>query len=286
MNDAGVTDFEASRRFLLGIAYRMLGSVSEAEDTVQEAYLRWHHTPQERVENPRAFLARTVTNLCLDHLKSARVQREHYVGTWLPEPVVQDDPIASLDADLSMSLMMALERLSPLERAAFLLHDIFDMGFPEIAALLEKSEAACRQLASRAREHVQSSRPRYPVSEEEGSKIVNAFFQASRSGDTATLEHLLSEDVVLYSDGGGVRKSVLNPIYGREKNLRFFIGLVRQYGKLPSKILYQGEINRMPGLITVEVDGTIQSTAFEIENGTIRAIYVVRNPHKLGHVKV
>lgn len=264
----------------------MLGSITEAEDIVQEAYIRWHRADHSTVENPRSFLAKTVTNLCLDHLKSARVQRENYVGTWLPEPVVQNDPVSSLDGDLSVALLMALERLSPLERAAFLLHDIFDVSFPEIAILLEKSEAGCRQLASRAREHVHSSRPRYPVSTEEGSQIVDAFFQASRNGDTAALESILAENVILYSDGGGIRKAALNPIYGKEKNLRFFEGLVRQYGQLPTKIIYRGLINNLPGLITLEADGVLQSSAFEIENGVIQTIYVVRNPHKLTHVRV
>lgn len=286
MTDTATAAFESSRRFLLGIAYRMLGSVSEAEDIVQDAYLRWHQTNHAGVDNPRAFLAKTVTHLCLDYLKTARVKRESYVGTWLPEPVMQNDPIAALDGDLSVALLMALERLSPLERAAFLLHDIFDVSFPEIATLLEKSEAGCRQLASRAREHVQSSRPRYPVSEEDGSRIVDAFFKASRSGDVHTLEHLLSSDVTLYSDGGGVKKAALNPIFGREKNIRFISGLVKQYGHLPSRILYRGLINNLPGFITLEVDNTLQSSAFEIENGMIQTIYVVRNPHKLAHVKV
>jgi len=286
MDENTADTFESSRRFLLGVAYRMLGSVTEAEDIVQEAYLRWHRTDHTAVENPRSFLAKTVTNLCLDHLKSARVQRENYVGTWLPEPIVQNDPVSSLDGDLSVALLMALERLSPLERAAFLLHDIFDVSFPEIALLLEKSEAGCRQLASRAREHVHASRPRYPVTAEEGSQIVDAFFQASRSGDTATLESILAENVILYSDGGGIRKAALNPVYGRDKNLRFFEGLVRQYGQLPTKILYRGLINNLPGLITLEADGALQSAAFEIENGVIQTIYVVRNPHKLTHVKI
>jgi RNA polymerase sigma-70 factor, ECF subfamily len=184
--DAGAS-FEAHRRHLTGLAYRMLGSLAEAQDVVQEAYLRWHRTERDVVEDPRAFLSRVVARLCLDQLKSARVRREHYVGPWLPEPVLDPDALAAGNQsdyarDLSMALMLTLERLSPPERAAFLLHDVFDMDFEEVAAALGRSAASCRQLAARGRAHVRASRPRFRPSHEECERLVAAFGAAAQSG--------------------------------------------------------------------------------------------------------
>ncbi len=182
--------FEPHRRHLTGLAYRMLGSLAEAEDIVQDAYLRWHGAERGAIANPRAFLSKTVTRLCLDHIKSARVRREEYIGPWLPEPVLDPaalapDSASDMAHDLSMALMLALERLSPLERAAFLLHDVFDMEFAEIAPALERNEAAVRQLAARARAHVEAARPRFAATPDEGAKLAEAFLAASRSGDAA-----------------------------------------------------------------------------------------------------
>jgi RNA polymerase sigma-70 factor (ECF subfamily) len=275
--DSPTSTFEPLRPRLLRIAYRMLGSAAEAEDVVQEAWLRWHQTDRASVRDASAVLVRTVTRLCLDVLKSARVRREQYVGTWLPEPIVE--PLEG--DDLTLTLMMALERLSPLERAAFLLHDVFGMDFDEVAQAIDRDPAACRQLASRARGHVREARPRFPVTEEQGRELASAFFTATRSGDLGVLQTLLAQDVVLYSDGGGKAKAALNPIYGLEKNLRFVSGLLQRTGPNASRLVYEGKIDGLPGFVTVESDGTWQSTALAIEEGRIVTIYITRNPDKL-----
>ncbi|RAI44546.1 sigma-70 family RNA polymerase sigma factor [Rhodoplanes roseus] len=280
--------FEAHRRHLVGLAYRMLGSVAEAEDAVQDTYLRWHRTDRAGVENAKAFLSRIVTRLCLDRLRSAQARRETYVGPWLPEPVLDADTLAAetasdYAADLSVGLMLALERLSPLERAAFLLHDVFDVGFSEIATLLERNEAACRQLAARARNHVRTARPRFAVPPEVGSTIVAAFAQAVQSADTAALARLLAADAVLHSDGGGKKSAALNPIVGRDRIARFFAGVAT---KFPDVLAAQrtATINGLPGLLVTESDGSLQTMAFEIVGAEITAIYFVRNPDKLAHL--
>jgi RNA polymerase sigma-70 factor (ECF subfamily) len=263
------------RGFLVGLAYRMLGSVAEAEDVVQDAFLRVAHITD--VQEPRAYLARVVTRLCLDRLKSARAKREEYVGTWLPEPVVEDatSPIAE---DLSIALMMALERLSPLERAAFLLHDVFDMDYSAVAQMLERSEAACRQLAARAREHVRQDRPKPTPADE---RVVEAFAQALATGDVTALASLLAEDAVLYSDGGGKRTAALNPVHGRDKIIRFASG--RRAKEFVPQSLERVRINGQPGFVLRQIDGP-ETMAFEIANGVITAIYDVRNPDKLSHL--
>jgi RNA polymerase sigma-70 factor (ECF subfamily) len=263
------------RSFLVGLAYRMLGSVAEAEDVVQDAFLRVAHVTD--IVEPRAYLARVVTRLCLDRLKSARVRREEYVGTWLPEPLVED-PAAPIAEDLSVALMMALERLSPLERAAFLLHDVFDMDYSAVAQMLERSEAACRQLAARAREHVRQDRPKPTPADE---RIVEAFAQALATGDATSLASMLAEDAVLYTDGGGKRVAAINPIHGRDKIIRFANGRKVKQHKLLS--IERVRINGLPGFLLRMDDGP-ETMAFEVENGVITAIYDVRNPDKLGHL--
>ena len=275
--DTPTSTFEPFRPRLLRLAYRMLGSGAEAEDVVQEAWLRWHQTDRASVRDTGAVLVRTVTRLCLDVLKSARVRREQYTGTWLPEPIVE--PMEG--DDLTLTLMMALERLSPLERAAFLLHDVFGMDFDEVGRAIDREPAACRQLASRARSHVREARPRFPVTEDQGRELASAFFTATRSGDLGALQALLAQDVVLYSDGGGKAKAALHPIYGREKNLRFVAGLLQRTGPHASRLVYEGKIDGLPGFVTVEADGVWQTTALAIEEGRIVTIYVTRNPDKL-----
>jgi RNA polymerase sigma-70 factor (ECF subfamily) len=263
------------RSFLVGLAYRMLGSVAEAEDVVQDAFLRVAHVTD--VQEPRAYLARVVTRLCLDRLKSARARREEYVGTWLPEPVVED-PAAPIAEDLSIALMMALERLSPLERAAFLLHDVFDMDYGAVAQMLERSEAACRQLAARAREHVREDRPKATPADD---RIIAAFGQALVTGDVTTLAALLAEDAVLYTDGGGKRLAALNPIYGRDKIVRFASG--RRAKSFVPLAVERVRINGLPGYL-LRMDDGLETMAFEIAGGVITAIYDVRNPDKLSHL--
>lgn len=283
-----VASFEEHRRFLLSLAYRMLGSLSEAEEAVQDCYLRWHQTDRAAVTNARAFLAKTVTRLCIDRLKSARARRETYVGSWLPEPVLEAEALSAETAseyadDLSVGLMLALERLSPLERAAFLLHDIFDVDFPEVARLIDRNEAACRQLAARARTHVREARPRFPVMPEAGADIAAAFAAAVRSGDVGALARLLAEDAVLHSDGGGRKAAAINPIFGRDRIARFFAGVARKFAEpmVASRIT---SINGLPGEVATFSDGSVQTMALEIVDGQIVALYVVRNPDKLAHL--
>jgi RNA polymerase sigma-70 factor, ECF subfamily len=277
------TAFDPLRPRLTRIAYRMLGSVADAEDVLQEAFLRWLRTDRDAVREPEAFLRSIVTRLCLDQLKSARVQRETYVGPWLPEPLVDADEGAA--DDVTLPLLMALERLSPLERAAFLLHDVFGIGFDEIAATLERDSAACRQLASRARAHVRAARPRFEVPREKGLEIAAAFFQASRSGDMDGLRDLLAADATLYSDGGGKVHAGLRPIRGVEDLIKLHRSLMRFFAQEPSRIVRYGLINGLPGFVSVEPGGLLQTTALAIESGRIAGIYVVRNPDKLGHLQ-
>ena len=283
-------EFEQHRGYLTGLAYRMLGSVADAQDTVQDAYLRWHRADSAVVANPRAFLSKTVTRLCLDQMKSARRRRETYVGPWLPEPLIEQMPVDEDNAgevahDASVALMLALERLSPLERATFILHDVFDLGFDEIAGALDRSEAACRQLAARARAHMRDSPPRFSVSLEDASRIAEAFYAAARSGDVAGLRDLLAADVVLKTDGGGHKPSALRPVLGADKVSRFFAGIARKARLARPSWVRRVTINGLPGFATIEPDGTLQTTALDIADGRIKAVYIVRNPEKLGQVR-
>lgn len=282
--DDAADRFQPLRPGLVRLAYRMLGSIAEAEDVVQEAYIRWHQTDRTMIREPGAFLSKTVTRLCLDILKSARVKRETYIGPWLPEPVLDTDGEDDRAEDLSLTLMMALERLSPLERAAFLLHDVFGLGFDEVAATLERDPAACRQLAARARKNVRAERPRYAIDPEEGERMTDAFFAASRSGDLSGLRNLLAENVVSYTDGGGIRNAALNPLFGFRRVAGLFMGVARKSGGQLPPVLYKGLINGLPGFVTLEEDGVVQTTALDIEDGHIIGVYIVRNPEKLRHL--
>ncbi len=282
--DNQTDEFEAHRPRLVRLAYRMLGSMLEAEDIVQDAWLRWRRADRDAVATPGAYLTRIVTRLCLDVLKSARVRRETYIGPWLPEPVVEPEDDAMRADNLTLTLMLALERLSPLERAAFLLHDVFDVPLGEVAATLEREPAAVRQLAARARKHVRDGRPRYDVSREEGERIAQAFFAASTKGDIDTLRGLLAANVVILSDGGGKVLAFRNPIIGLDRALRLFAGLSRKFAdKMPNDIRPVC-IDGLPGYISQGRGDVLQTTALEIEDGRITAIYITRNPDKLGHV--
>lgn len=268
---------------LVRLAYRMLGSVAEAEDVVQEALIRYQRVDAE-VDRPDAFLARTVSRLALDALKSARRRRETYVGPWLPEPLI--DAQESVADDVTLGLMLALERLSPLERAAFLLHDVFGMGLDEVASALEREPAACRKLATRAREHVREARPRYDVPSKRGAEIAHAFYVASRAGDLTALRQLLAEDVVVYSDGGGKRPAATKPVRGASRVERFFVGIARKEGFQPARYYEPATIDGLPGFITLARDNQPQTTAFGLRDGRIVAIFQVRNPDKLQRVVV
>lgn len=280
-DDASVV-FDPLRPKLTRISYRMLGSVADAEDVVQDAFLRWLDVDRETVREPEPYLRRVVTRLCLDLLKSARRRRETYIGPWLPEPVVEADD-EEVD-DVTLPLMMALERLSPLERAAFLLHDVFGVSFDEIAETIDREPSACRQLASRARDHVRAARPRFPLPKERGLQIAAAFFTASRSGNMQDLRSLLSADATVYSDGGGKVSAATRPIVGLEAIMRLHAGLAHIYARNASRLVRYGLINGLPGFVTVEHDEILQTTALEIQDGKIVAIYVTRNPEKLRHL--
>jgi RNA polymerase sigma-70 factor (ECF subfamily) len=272
--------FELLRPKLMRVAYRMLGSVADAEDMAQEAFIRWMSADLSEVREPEAFLRRTVTRLCLDQLKSARRRRETYVGPWLPDPVVEEEE----EEDVTLPLMLALERLSPLERAAFLLHDVFGLGFEEVAATIQRDPATCRQLAARARTHVREARPRFYVEKQRGRALAEAFFAASRNGDMKTLGAMLAADVSLHADGGGKRPTATEPVLGFDAVMKLFETLAVLLQKNASKLVRTGFVNGLPGFITLEADGELQTTALEIEDGKIAAIYVVRNPDKLRHL--
>jgi RNA polymerase sigma-70 factor (ECF subfamily) len=279
-NADAAASFDPLRPRLIRIAYRMLGSMADAEDVVQDAFLRWLDTDRQAVREPEAFLRRVVTRLCLDQLKSARVRREHYVGEWLPEPVVEAEPVE----DVTLPLLVALERLSPLERAAFLLHDVFGLDFEEVAQSIDRDPAACRQLAARARTHVRSERPRYSVDKARGLELAAAFFSASRGGDMGRLQTMLAEDVSFHSDGGGKRPAGYLPIFGSENVMKLHASLARFIGNGQSELVSYGYVNGLPGFVTREADGMLQTTALLVVDGAIHAIYVMRNPDKMGHL--
>ena len=271
---------------LLGLAYRMLGSRSDAEDVVQDAYLRF--AGAQDVHNAEAFLVTVVTRLCLDRLKSARAQREVYVGPWLPEPVfdaegLSADAATELADDLSFALLLALDRLSPLERAAFLLHDVFDTPFPEIAAMLDRTEASCRQLASRARRAVRDNRPAPAATPDSHARLLQAFSDAVASGNVRQLAELLREDAVALTDGGGRKFAARNPIIGADKVARFFIGLAGKIAGQDVRI-QPAVINGAVGAL-LYLDGELDLTlSMAIDGEKIAAIYIVRNPDKLRHL--
>lgn len=285
---ADLAAFEGERRRLTGLAYRMLGSRSEAEDVLQDAWLRWQRAERGSVESPAAFLTSVVTRLCLDRLKAAKARREVYVGPWLPEPLAEDFAVesdAEMAADLSVALLLALERLSPLERAAFLLHDVFERDYAEVAQILGRSETACRQLASRARANVKLERPRFPLPAEEGERYLQAFLDAVMSGSVERLKGMLAQEAVLVSDGGGKKLAALNPIHGGERVARFFAGLAAKPDRPRIARNRFLTINGLPGILTEYDDGHLQTTALAVEAGAVAAIYVVRNPEKLEHLR-
>jgi len=277
--DAAAT-FDPLRPKLMRVAYRMLGSMADAEDVLQEAFIRWMKADRNEVREPEAFLRRTVTRLCLDQLKSARRQRETYIGPWLPDPIVEEEETE----DVTLPLMLALERLSPLERAAFLLHDVFGLEFEEVAATIQRDPAACRQLATRARAHVREARPRFQVDKRRGLELAEAFFAASRSGDMKALGAMLAADVSIHADGGGKRSAAIEPTVGFEAVMKLHEFLATLFKKNGSKLVRAGFVNGLPGFVTLEADGELQTTALDIEDGKIAAIYVVRNPDKLRHL--
>ncbi len=279
--------FGRHRPRLFSIAYRMLGSVMDAEDVVQEAFERWQRASAAEVRSPGAYLSAVVTRLSIDQLRSARVRRERYVGPWLPEPLpTQQEPDASeavvLDESLSVAFLVLLESLAPAERAVFLLRDVFDYEYAEIASLVGKSEANCRQISRRARQAVAARRPRFETSPEQERRLIDGFLEACLDGDMDGLLALLSEDVILYSDGGGKTRAALNPIHGAENVARFLSGILR---KAPPGLVQGTQINGRPGFVTYFEDGHPQgATTFDVTEGSIRTIRLVVNPEKLGGI--
>jgi RNA polymerase sigma-70 factor (ECF subfamily) len=277
--------FDEHRGALFAVAYRMLGSVADAEDIVQDAFLRWREAARDDVESPRAFLTTIVTRLCIDHLRSARVRREEYVGPWLPEPVLvaeaPEEPVEMAES-LSMAFLVLLESLTPAERAALLLREVFDYEYAEVAKILGKTEANCRQLVRRARERVAEGRPRFDASIEAREALTHRFLAACATGDLEGLLGLLSSEVTLYSDGGGKVRAALNPIRGADRVARFLVGIAR---KAPEGISVRPAIVNGEAGFVATVDGATHSVwTFRFGASSIDAIYVVNNPDKLKHV--
>ena len=287
MNDNEAGGFEAQRPLMFAIAYRMLGSASEAEDIVQEAYLRYQAVSQDQIVSHKAFLSTIVTRLCLNQLQSARVQRESYIGPWLPEPVLTDAdarsaPVesAELHESLSLAFLRLLEQLTPLERAIFLLREVFDYDYAEIAAILEKEEATCRQLLSRAKKHITSGRPRFKPTPEAHRAMLDRFVNAVYEGELGGLVQLLADDVVLWADGGGkVRGNLTHALHGRESVARFAIGSTKLIAE-PRQIEIV-EVNGQPALIIRANDEARIVLFIEMNQDRIFEILVVGNPDKL-----
>jgi RNA polymerase sigma-70 factor, ECF subfamily len=281
--------YEELRPLLFSIAYRMVSSASEAEDLVQEAFLRIHRAEAEgaKIESPKAYLSAVVTRLSIDHLKSARVRREQYVGQWLPEPIVTDDDAAAQaeTADsLSMAFLVLLESLTPVERAVFLLREVFDYGYPEIAKIVQRSEDNCRQLFVRARRHIDEGRPRFEASRERRDELARRFFAAAQQGDTQALIDMLAADVVVYGDGGGKAPSWPQPIYGRERVAKLMIGTLAQAARVGVST-QSTEINGQPGVMFLDEDGRIGAVmSVDVADGLVQTIRGVINPDKLAHL--
>ena len=280
-------DFDGNRPLLFSISYRMLGSVMEAEDVVQEAYLRWQGATEE-IRSPSAYLSTVVTRLCIDRLRSARTRREQYVGPWLPEPLLEEQApevagTADLDHSLSMAFLVLLESLTPVERAVFLLKEVFGYEYAEIASLVGKSEANCRQISRRARQSVAARRPRFESSPEQEKRLMDGFLHASLDGDMGALLRLLSEDVILYSDGGGKTRAPLNPIYGADNVARFLVGTLSKIP--PGFTVRKTRVNGRPGYVGYLGDGSPQSVVtFDVLDGRVRTIRLLVNPEKLANV--
>ena len=290
MTNALTSRFEAERPSLFALAYRMLGSAAGAEDILQEAYLRCRSVRPGELRSPRAYFTTVVSRLCLDHLKSAAAQREAYVGPWLPEPLLSEGAPPAGDASdrvgmaesVTMAFLLLLESLTPVERGVFLLHEVFDYSFAEVADVLGKSEAACRQSFHRAKEHVRERRPRFSASREEQEKLMLSFVQACVSGDVAALSQALSEDVTAWTDSGGKASAARKPVHGRDAVARFLMGLTRKMGASMRGAL--GWANGAPTLIVTCEGKVVSLFLVEGSEGQIRAVRIVRNPDKLARL--
>lgn len=282
--------FRQHRPLLLSVAYRMLGSRADAEDVVQETFLRWQQARDQNIASPRAFLVTITSRLCINLLDSARVRRAEYVGQWLPEPVVTgpgDDPdaLVRMDESLSMAFLMLLERLTPPERAVFLLREVFDYDYEDIASIVGQGATTCRQILRRARQHVADVRRRFTPSREEREGLVRRFVEASTGGDMRGLLALLAEDVVLYADGGGKAAAVPKPVRGSSRVARLAVKAIRKFVAPESerRIL---PVNGAPGVVTYLDRRAVAVLAVDVDDGRISAVYIVTNPDKLARVPV
>ena len=283
------TLFETYRKTIEALAYRMLGSWADAQDIAQDAFVKWHSLSldaRSEIREPKAWLHTVATRLCLDRLKSAQRQREQYVGPWLPEPLLRTDETpadqAAQDDTITMALMLAMERLSPSERAAFLLHDVFGHPFAAIALILSKEVAACRQLASRARAAIRAERKKYELEPEQHKNLIAAFFAAIAEGDASALEALLAEDVVLYSDGGGIAPAARKILRTRDIVSRLFLGLAKKARRLESgETVRIANINGLPAALLYRSGNLETIISLSVSKGRIQNIFQQRNPQKL-----
>jgi RNA polymerase sigma-70 factor (ECF subfamily) len=280
--------FGQYRGLLFSIAYRMLGSVADAEDMLQETFIRWQQSSEQNIESPRAFLVTIISRLCINHLQSARVQREEYFGEWLPEPIVTNatsDPfgILKIDESLSLAFLVLLERLTPVERAVLLLREVFDYEYSEVARIVGQSETNCRQILRRARQHIKAMRPRFEASERKRTDLFDRFLEAVGTGEMGGLIDLLAKDVVLHSDGGGKGVAVPNEVRGADKVARGILGGLQRL--VPRNLVRRlGHINGSPGVINY-LEGKPHSVlTLEIRDGLVREIFIITNPEKLSHI--
>jgi RNA polymerase sigma-70 factor (ECF subfamily) len=278
-SEADVAAFEEWRELLFGIAYRMLGSASDAEDMVQEACIRWLRRGDDEVASVRAYLVTIVTRLCIDQLDSAHAKRVDYAGPWLPEPVVLDDEPSALEqADsLSLAFLVLLEELTPPERAAYLLHDIFGYQFDEIARSLGRTTSGCRQLAARARRRIEDRRQRFDADADHGRELTHAFLLACSTGDLDGLRRLLADDVVVWTDGGGKVRAAMRPVVGVHRSSRFLVNVAKRLHGVPHGMTLNGQ----PGAVLVEDGVVVASLVLDILQGKVVGVRVVSNPDKL-----
>jgi RNA polymerase sigma-70 factor (ECF subfamily) len=273
--------FEEWRGLLFGVAYRMLGSASDAEDMVQEAYLRWAQRRDEHVASVRAYLVTVVTRLCLDHLDSARVRRVSYPGPWLPEPIMAEQPAAVEQADsLTLAFLVLLEELTPPERAAYLLHDVFGYPFDEVAGSIGHAPAHCRQLASRARRHLEARRQRFDADLQQGRELTRRFVEACGTGDLDGLLRLLADDVVVWTDGGGKVRAAVRPVVGAYRSSRFLLHVAKKVEGFPREVLLNGQ----PALVFLDGQTVVAALVLDIGHGKIVGVRTVANPDKLARL--
>ncbi len=283
--------FETYRPYLFSIAYRMLGSAMDAEDMVQETYIRYQASPQQTIHSLKAYLTTILTRLCMDQLQLARRKREQYVGPWLPEPILTEETTdaanpethVEIEESISLAFLVLLEQLQPFERAVFLLREVFEYEFAEIAAMLGKSEAACRRSFSRAKPHLREHRPRFPASRETHQQLLSGYFHAVQTGEMTSLMNLLSENVILWADGGGkIKQAALRPLHGRDAVARFSLGTKRFWPE-NSRVELK-EVNGQAALVIRAGDQVFSVLTIDVEEGQIQEIRIIANPEKLTHV--